>query len=64
MTDKTTKIILIVIALGLWANIAVPLLKPDPVKAFDVDDIERLVKSLENDLGRIQRGTCSNGKIC
>jgi hypothetical protein len=65
MIDKTTKLLLCVIALGLWINIAVSLIKPVQVKAApDVDDIERLVKSMESDLSRIQRGTCSNGKIC
>jgi hypothetical protein len=64
MIDKTTKILLTVIALGLWANVAVPFIKPVRAKAADVDDIERLVKSMESDLGRIQRGTCLNSKLC
>jgi hypothetical protein len=64
MADTTTKIILVVIALGLWANVAIPLMKPVPVRAFDDNDIGRLVRSMEGDLSRIQRGTCANGKIC
>ena len=64
MTDKTTKLLLLLIALGLWANALVPVFRPITAKAFDIDDIQRFVGSMESDLGSIARGTCTNGKIC
>ncbi len=57
MTDKITKLLLLAIALGLWANFAASFFHPQPVKAFDLDD-------LTSDVHKIARGTCSNAKIC
>ena len=62
--DRTAKLLLALIALGLWANAIVPLLRPFPSHAQDINDIYEKVKSIESDVGRIQRGTCTNGKIC
>jgi hypothetical protein len=64
MKDKTTKVLLAVIAFGLWINVALSLLRPASVSAQDATTIERLLKGIESDLSRIQRGTCSNNKIC
>ena len=63
MIDKTTKLLMALIAVGLWLNAAMYLLRPAPVRAQS-PEIESLIKSIESDLGRIQRGTCSNDKIC
>ena len=30
----------------------------------DVSDVNDNVSSMKGDLGRLQRGTCTNGKIC
>jgi len=52
-TDRTTKFLLLLIALGLWFNAAVSLLRPMAVKA-DTDsalaNIEKDVHTLSTDL--------------
>jgi hypothetical protein len=69
--DKTTKLLLALIALGLWANVLFPLLRPAPIAAQDfsgmegyLGNIETTARGIANDLDRIERGACSNDKIC
>lgn len=76
MIDRTTKILLIVIALGLWANAMMPLFRPHPVAAQantlssiddHLDNIETTMKQIRSDVDsieRISRGVCPNDKIC
>jgi hypothetical protein len=64
MTDRTSKILLLLIALGLWANVAVPLFRPASVKAEDLDDIGKVMNSMAKDLHGIHNGICLNSKIC
>lgn len=59
MSDRTTKILLALIALGLWANVLGPVLKPLPAFASD-----SLLRSIDSTLEDIARGNCSNSKIC
>lgn len=59
MNDRTTKILLALIALGLWANALGPVLKPLPAFASD-----SLLRSIDSTLEDIARGNCSNRKIC
>jgi hypothetical protein len=59
------KIILAAIAAGLWANVAVTLVRPAHADSdSDISSIETLVRSIEGDLGRIEHGNCQNSKIC
>ena len=77
MTDRTTKILMVLIVLGLWANVSVELFHPTAIAAQDntlltsidnhlssIDDHLSDIKSNVDSLERITRGTCSNGKIC
>jgi hypothetical protein len=80
MTDRTTKILLLVVALGLWANAMVPLFRPMIVSAQDrtqqrtlssIDDhlsnVEDHLDTIEHDvhnLADIEDGSCTNDKIC
>ncbi len=64
MKDKTTKILLLAIALGLWANALLPVLRPLPVRADDLGDIYSTLKSMKSDLSGINSGLCLNSKIC
>ena len=59
MTDRTTKALLLAIALGLWANMAADWLKPVAVQAQSAQ-----LRNIESDLSRIARGLCLNSKIC
>ena len=67
MTDMTTKVLLGLIAIGLWANIATTLL--GSIKAVaqgevDLSNIENSLGSIEGGLGAIESGTCVSSKIC
>lgn len=71
MADRTTKILLGLIALGLWMNLAVPVFTPKNVAAQDFSGIERMVRSIQSDVNSIERdvddiedGTCLNTKLC
>lgn len=70
-TDRTTKILLGLIAAGLWVNVADRLFTPGPVSAQDFSDIERTLRSIRTQVNSIQVqvngiaiGACPNKKIC
>ena len=64
--DRTTKILLAVIAAGLWTNIGVSVFRP--VAAFgqssELSDIASAVSSITLDLSDISVGKCGNKKLC
>ena len=62
--DRTMKILLAVIALGLFLNVAAELLRPEPVSAQFGTTIEDRLRNIENYLEGISRGTCLNREIC
>ena len=75
MIDRTTKVLLVVIALGLWANAVIPLFQPKTAAAAqDVASMDSHLASIDSHLSRIDHdvhnladiedGTCRNGKIC
>jgi hypothetical protein len=64
MTDRTTKTLLAVIALGLWANLAVSLFRPTVAVAAKGSNIESDVSSIESAVSSIANGTCTNSKMC
>jgi hypothetical protein len=68
--DRTTKILLAVLAAGLWAHAAVPLIQRAHAQIAD-RHLERVLESVLGRLENIQRdfdaiagGTCTNRKIC
>ena len=70
MVDRTTKILLLAIAVGLWMNVASQWLRPvavhaavEQLRSSDLSDIERYLRNIDGDLGRIQRGACINSTI-
>lgn len=69
MVDRTTKILLASIALGLWANLLMPSLRPIAALAqYESDHILRSIDArLANiafNIEKLQRGDCANGKLC
>lgn len=62
MIDRTSKVLLAIIALGLWANAGISFLRPAAAIA-QIDELSR-IRSDVSDLTRIGRGSCSNSKIC
>jgi len=73
-TDKLTKSLLAAIAIALWMIAMNPWVRPTPVLAQEKVDLSQVesslssiesdVSSMKSDLGRMQRGTCTNSKVC
>jgi hypothetical protein len=63
-TDKTTKVILALIALGLWLNVVVPLFYPARVAAEDKKQMEQDLHNIAHDVHALYSGVCLNSKIC
>jgi hypothetical protein len=64
MIDRTTKILLGLIAFGLLVNSAVSsvsLIRPAIAQEFAYSNV---LASIAGELGRIQLGNCNNRKIC
>jgi hypothetical protein len=58
------KILLAVIAAGLWANVAASLMRPAHADDLDIGDIREAVSKIRNDLWDIANGKCQNSKLC
>jgi hypothetical protein len=59
MIDRTTKILLILIAAGLRAN-----LLTSYVRSAVADDTSSVLRNIDSHLGSIYSGLCLNNKIC
>jgi hypothetical protein len=60
MSDRITKILLGAIALGLWANLLIPLVRPISAIAqyqndFLLNSIDSHLTGIENDLGKASK---------
>jgi hypothetical protein len=60
MIDRSTKILLGVIAAGLWANVLMPVLSPAPARA----DVEGSLSRIDSNIRALTSGVCINGKLC
>jgi hypothetical protein len=61
--DKSTKIILIFIALGLWANAIAPLWHSRSVFAQD-SGVGRDIHNISENIDKITSGLCLNNALC
>ena len=61
MADRTTKWLLLAIAVGLWMNVASQWLRPVPVHA--AGEVEQAA-NIERHVRAIANGLCLNSKIC
>jgi hypothetical protein len=71
MADRTTKILLAAIALGLWANVITGQIQPAAADAWTfkkierhLDGIERHLNSIESNFSSLTSGLCLNSKLC
>jgi len=67
MLDRSTKLLLAVIALGLWANVISVWIGPVTVDAqtdFYLRQINNGIQSIERDVSDISDGFCLNSEIC
>ena len=60
MVDRTAKLLLALIALGIWANLGLTVFQA----MAPVLDYRTALSSISNDVGRMAHGHCSNSKIC
>jgi hypothetical protein len=60
VVDRTTKILLTLIASGLWANAVAPMMRPLPANASTSDYLQ----NIDFNISRLEAGTCVNGKLC
>lgn len=76
-TDRTTKVLLLLVAIGLWLNLLVPVLRPIKVSADssgvetylvlilgEISQIKRDISATKDDIRKISQGTCSNMTLC
>lgn len=65
--DKTTKLLLALIAMGLWLNAIAPLWHPVPAAAAtpgpDIEQIENDVHEMADNVRSIAHGLCT-GAVC
>jgi hypothetical protein len=73
MTNRTTKTLLLAVAVGLWLNVVTPWFQPTPVHAnsaetqFSARQVRELVAALDtiaDEIENIARGRCLNPKLC
>lgn len=57
MTDKTTKILLAILAAGLWLNAATVLIRPAMAQDPSITNLAR-------DFHTVVQGQCPNQKLC
>ena len=62
-TDRTTKVLLALIAVALFLNAIVPLVQPAMVQAQDAA-IESHLRQISDNFRTIANGFCLNDKIC
>jgi hypothetical protein len=71
MIDRSTKAILLLIACGLWANVALLSTKPAVADSYaltrindTLTSIRTLVQNTETNVSNIATGWCQNKKLC
>jgi hypothetical protein len=68
--DRTTKILLALIAVGLWANAAIATFGPikavaqNPKLEDKISHIESMISLIQDGVVDIAEGDCANSKIC
>jgi hypothetical protein len=62
--DRTTKLLLAAIALGLWANAASTVVKPSFAQAPRFATVDYSVETIAREILSISTGTCGNRKLC
>jgi hypothetical protein len=60
MVDRTAKLLLALIALGIWADLGLTVFRA----MAPVLDYRTALMSISNNVGQIAHGNCSNAKIC
>ena len=59
--DRTTKILLALIAAGLWANALMPIVK---VNSAFAQDASSYLRNIDLNIRGLTNGVCLNAKLC
>jgi hypothetical protein len=61
MIDRTTKLLLAVIAVGVWANF---FSKENVVRPAMAQDAAYFLRAIDSKIGILVNGVCVNSKLC
>ena len=61
-TDRATKLLLALIAIGLWANILIPIVRSHTALADTNDDV--YLSQIAQSTQALANGVCVNRKLC
>ena len=64
MTDRTSKVLLAIIAMGLWANALVSILGSNEAVAQTISGMVGDISDIKSGVSALAGGTCMNSKLC
>ena len=64
MTDRTSKVLLAIIAMGLWANALVSILGSNEAVAQTISGMVGDISDIKSGVAALSGGTCLNLKLC
>ena len=64
MTDRTSKVLLAFIAMGLWANALVSILGSNEAVAQTISGMVGDISDIKSGVAALAGGTCINSKLC
>jgi hypothetical protein len=64
MTDRTSKVLLAIIAMGLWANALVSILGSKEAVAQSISGMVTDISDIKSGVAALSGGTCLNSKLC
>ena len=64
MTDRTSKVLLAFIAMGLWANALVSILGSKEAVAQSITSMVGDISDIKSGVSALAGGTCMNSKLC
>jgi hypothetical protein len=64
MTDRTSKVLLAMIAMGLWANALVSILGSNEAVAQSISGMVGDISDIKSGVSALSGGTCQNSKLC
>ena len=64
MTDRTSKVLLAMIAMGLWANALVSILGSNEAVAQSISGMVTDISDIKSGVSALSGGTCQNSNLC
>ena len=64
MSDRTSKVLLAIIGMGLWANALVSILGSNEAVAQSISGMVGDISEIKSGVAALASGTCINSKLC